>query len=507
VVVGRVAVVVVVFGVVVGAGAIVLVVVALEVVVDLVVVVVAAVVVLSAVVVFAVVVVVSAVVVGTVVVVVAAVVVFAGVVVGTVASGSGVGASVFPGAVEAGAVAASLVVVVFARGDVVVIPGVVFVVSDVMGAVGDGTDLEVGITSGTVVVGARAVGAGAGAVGAGAGAVVAGAGAVVAGGGPVVLARADGVVVVGADGGPLGLAVVGWRLRVVLLLAVVARCGTVAWCRTGAGGVAPDFAGAGAGALVEPTVVEVTAGVLGGREAPTGEVVLVGRGAARAPVLGGGREMRGGAAWAANAPPTVNAAAPIATCVPVARAWPAKPNLARYGTSATQAIGPIAQRSRPMEIFRNALTMAGSNWPPAPLVSSLRAASDVIAFLYVRFAVITSKASATETIRAPRDISAPDRPNGYPEPSYLSWCCSMARFHAPSQGARGAMRRRPSKGWLRRTSHSSSVGAPGLFRMCGCTATLPTSWSRAAHRSRSRSARERRKSSAIMSVKARTRSE
>jgi hypothetical protein len=75
--------------------------------------------------------------------------------------------------------------------------------------------------------------------------------------------------------------------------------------------------------------------------------------------------MLGGAAWAANAPPTVKAAAPMATCVPVARACAPKRNLARNGRSASHETGPIVQRSRPIEMFRNALTIAGSNWVPA----------------------------------------------------------------------------------------------------------------------------------------------
>jgi hypothetical protein len=97
----------------------------------------------------------------------------------------------------------------------------------------------------------------------------------------------------------------------------------------------------------------------------TRDVVVVGPGAASALWGGSGGGMVGGAAWAANAPPTVKAAAPMATCVPVARACAPKRNLARNGRSANQETGPIVQRSRPMEMFRNALTMAGSNWLPA----------------------------------------------------------------------------------------------------------------------------------------------
>ncbi len=83
----------------------------------------------------------------------------------------------------------------------------------------------------------------------------------------------------------------------------------------------------------------------------------------------------------------------------------------------------------------------------------------------------------------------------------------MARPHSPSQGNKGATSRRPSSGWSRISAHSSSVGFPDLFKMCGCTESLPTSCSRADQRSRSRSAVGRCNSSAIKSVKARTRSE
>jgi hypothetical protein len=70
-----------------------------------------------------------------------------------------------------------------------------------------------------------------------------------------------------------------------------------------------------------------------------------------------------------------------------------------------------------METLRNALTITGSNWLPAQRVNSVRAATGLIAFLYDRTAVITSKESATETMRAASEISSPDNPKGYPEPS------------------------------------------------------------------------------------------
>ncbi len=96
----------------------------------------------------------------------------------------------------------------------------------------------------------------------------------------------------------------------------------------------------------------------------------------------------------------------------VIKAWPAALNLASSGTSATHEIGPTTHRSRPMETLRSALTMAGSNWPPAQRVSSSRAATGLSAFLYERMAVITSNASATATMRAPSEMSCPESPNG-----------------------------------------------------------------------------------------------
>jgi hypothetical protein len=96
----------------------------------------------------------------------------------------------------------------------------------------------------------------------------------------------------------------------------------------------------------------------------------------------------------------------------VTSAWPATLNLASRGTSATHETGPITQRTRPIDTLRRALTMAGSNWPPAQRVSSWRAAPGLNAFLYDRMAVMTSNASATATMRAPREISSPDSPKG-----------------------------------------------------------------------------------------------
>jgi hypothetical protein len=74
------------------------------------------------------------------------------------------------------------------------------------------------------------------------------------------------------------------------------------------------------------------------------------------------------------------------------------------GTSNSHARGPMTNRWRPTEMSRKARTIAGSNCVPAQRVSSLRAADGDMGLLYDRAAVITSKASATATILAPREI-------------------------------------------------------------------------------------------------------
>ena len=67
------------------------------------------------------------------------------------------------------------------------------------------------------------------------------------------------------------------------------------------------------------------------------------------------------------------------------------------------------------------------------------------------------------------------------------------------------MRSAPACGCCRSVSHSSSVGLPGLFRSFAGTSSLPTSCTSAAQRSRSRSACGSAISSAIRSVRTRTR--
>lgn len=77
----------------------------------------------------------------------------------------------------------------------------------------------------------------------------------------------------------------------------------------------------------------------------------------------------------------------------------------KYGRFTSAPRGPAAAAViRPTDTSNSARTTAGSNWEPAFLVSSSRAAAAGSAFLYERVAVITSYASATATIRALSEI-------------------------------------------------------------------------------------------------------
>jgi hypothetical protein len=117
------------------------------------------------------------------------------------------------------------------------------------------------------------------------------------------------------------------------------------------------------------------------------DVVVVARAGGaglRASLSACGRRAGGGVcavAWVASTPPAVTAIAPTATCAPVKTECPTAPRRAANGTSATHESGPIVQRRRPMDTLRKALTIAGSNWVPAQRVSSVRAATGLIAFL------------------------------------------------------------------------------------------------------------------------------
>ena len=282
---------------------------------------------------------------------------------------------------------------------VVVLTGLAVVVGSVVGTVLVGTGLVVTVGGAPVVVGKSPVGTGVLGIG------VLGTGAV------------DGTdaLVVGAMGLEVVALVVDLPPTLVLVVVGILRRRTRP-ARPPPGRVRLPWLKAGrlvvAGTVVLVATVEVTVDVVSAdRTGRGGTVVVVGPAAKAillvAVMLGGGV-----AAWTARTPPAVNAAAPTATCVVVIKACPATPNLANSGTSATQETGPTTQRRRPIETFRSALTMAGSNWLPAQRVSSWRAATGLNAFLYERIAVMTSKASATATIRAPSEISSPDKPKG-----------------------------------------------------------------------------------------------
>ena len=102
--------------------------------------------------------------------------------------------------------------------------------------------------------------------------------------------------------------------------------------------------------------------------------------------------------------PSATDPATSATWEPATTTLPRLLNWLTIGMSKSQASGPMTQRWRPTEMFRNALTIAGSNWVPAQRVNSLRASRGDMGLLYERAAVITSKESATATIRAPSEI-------------------------------------------------------------------------------------------------------
>src|SRR3954470_5695202 len=61
---------------------------------------------------------------------------------------------------------------------------------------------------------------------------------------------------------------------------------------------------------------------------------------------------------------------------------------------------------------------------------------------------MTSYASATLTMRAPRQISAPASPCGYPAPSHRSWCWTITSPQPSSQPISGAAISAPCAGVL-----------------------------------------------------------
>ena len=105
------------------------------------------------------------------------------------------------------------------------------------------------------------------------------------------------------------------------------------------------------------------------------------------------------------------------TLTPIA-AWPATPAAVNDGAEPSNGVptshevGPIAHRSRGAETASSARTTSGSNWEPLKRTVSSCAAARVIAFLYVRGPVMTSKESATATIRPASEMSRPLSPSG-----------------------------------------------------------------------------------------------
>ena len=183
----------------------------------------------------------------------------------------------------------------------------------------------------------------------------------------------------------------------------------------------------------------------------------------------------------------VLATTPAVPAVPATGAAVANSDWGNSDSCASHDRGPITNRRRPSDRLMNARTTVGSKWEPAHLANSMRASTAERADLYERTDVNTSNTSATATMRAAWEISVPRSPAGYPVPSHFSWCCNTASTLSPSHDASGAASSAPICGWSLMTSYSSSVSFPGLFRISVGIRSLPTSWIRPAHRSRSSS--------------------
>jgi hypothetical protein len=112
----------------------------------------------------------------------------------------------------------------------------------------------------------------------------------------------------------------------------------------------------------------------------------------------------------ASMPAVAVVAAPDDTTAPT-RPKPAKSRLIA-GICPIQAPNPIVRHRRPTEMLRKARTIEGSSCVPATRMSSCRDADTLIGRLYGRGAVITSYVSATDTMRAARQISLPFNPFG-----------------------------------------------------------------------------------------------
>jgi hypothetical protein len=74
--------------------------------------------------------------------------------------------------------------------------------------------------------------------------------------------------------------------------------------------------------------------------------------------------------------------------------------------------GPTVDQSRPNDTLRNARTIAGSNCSPALAASPRRATGTLIGLLYEHAPVITSKESATLTMRAASEMTSRSSPFG-----------------------------------------------------------------------------------------------
>ncbi len=72
----------------------------------------------------------------------------------------------------------------------------------------------------------------------------------------------------------------------------------------------------------------------------------------------------------------------------------------------------MVAHSLPRDTFNIARTTEGSNWPPEQRMSSARASPAGIGALYDRADVMTSNASATQTIRDASAVSDPATPLG-----------------------------------------------------------------------------------------------
>ena len=244
------------------------------------------------------------------------------------------------------------------------------------------------------------------------------------------------------------------EVDVVLVAVAVVDGGIVGVGEPGTAGVATTGTVAtGVAFVVGVLTVGVTVGVLTvgvtvgmmvlGAAGAVGAVVVVGSGGASitgvssadvagagieitsGTVVGGsasGNAVRGPAASTTVEPPSMTGGwsnTPPARRAPaVAATLAAAPATGLTGTRPTSGSwvshdsGPIARRSRPSEMFRNARTGRGSNCVPAQRASSARPSTAPFASLYERTLVITSKTSATDTIRAARLIWSPAIPFG-----------------------------------------------------------------------------------------------